>query len=91
MFFVINRLAVKFEMEDPKACVEHASGEPAISLLEASISNFENLLSFLFHIFKIVVQVQLSLFSPHHYPPPQPSPPPTLDSTPTLVLYLCPL
>ena len=37
--------------------------------------------------FLIVVQVQLSPFSPHHLPPPKTSPPPTLDPTP---LWLCP-
>ena len=32
----------------------------------------------------IVVQVQLSAFSPHHSPRPQPSPPASPDSTPHL-------
>ena len=45
------------------------------------------------NIFVVVVQVQLSPFSPHHFhfPPPQPSPPPFPDSTPPLVLSMCPL
>ena len=42
---------------------------------------------FIFFTFFIVVQVQLSPFSPHHCPPPQPSPPPILNPTP---IWLCP-
>ena len=44
---------------------------------------------FIIYIF-IVVQVQLSPFSPHLVPPPHPSPPYTLEFTP-LALSMCPL
>ena len=37
---------------------------------------------FFLSFFLSVVQVQLSPFSPHHSPPPQPSPPSTLKPTP---------
>ena len=41
-------------------------------------------------LFFIVVQVQLSPFSPHHYLPPHPSPPPNLSPTPRLALSMGP-
>ena len=39
--------------------------------------------NFILFIF-IVVQLQLSVFTPHHSPPPQPNPPSSLASTPSL-------
>ena len=38
-------------------------------------------ISFFFFNYFIVVPLQLSAFSPHHSPPPQPNPPPSLAST----------
>ena len=58
----------------------HGSGSEKykIKVSAGLIFFFFNFLNF------IVVQVQVSAFSPHDFLPPQPSPPPSLDSTPTL-------
>ena len=81
-------------MTEVEPIVQVASGH--ISILKEGISFlslFFNVFLFLFLFFSfplfffIAFQVQLSLFSPHHSPPPQPSSPPTLYPTP---LWLCP-
>ena len=49
------------------------------------VSLRDNILKFYFILFFnyfIVVQLQLSVFTPHHFPLPQPNPPPSLASNP---------
>ena len=68
----------------------HAISTRKMALTVLYMIIFKVMCGFLKNYF-IVVQLQLSAFSLHHSPPPQPKPPPSLVPPSPLVLSMCPL